>query len=340
MINILITGAGGGVGQGIIKSLKMISGLDIKIVAADMSEKAAGLYAGDVSYLVERCDADTYMNTLEFIFKKESIHYYFPGTDVELKFCAENNKFIKDTYGVHTVISSLETVSIADDKYKTAEFLKNHNFSYPETIYADDVNFASVKYPIIVKPAVGCRSIGVYKADNEKELKRYIAEPAGIVIQEHIGTDETEYTCTIVKVDGKLSPVVILKRVLRSGDTFRAEPVKSDVIANYVTAVASALDIDGGCNFQLRVDANGAPKIFEINSRYSGTTPFCTQIGFNPVEFYLKNKHGIAYDFNINYESVVLRYWAEVVVPRSQMYALKEGRTLKPMLDSQLHLFA
>ena len=46
MINVLVTGAGGGVGQGVIKSLKMIEGMDIRIVAADMNELATGLYAG------------------------------------------------------------------------------------------------------------------------------------------------------------------------------------------------------------------------------------------------------------------------------------------------------
>ena len=42
MLNILVTGAGGGVGQGIIKSLKMIEDISINIITADMSELAAG----------------------------------------------------------------------------------------------------------------------------------------------------------------------------------------------------------------------------------------------------------------------------------------------------------
>lgn len=339
MINILVTGAGGGVGQGIIKSLKLISGLKVRIIAADMSEKAAGLYAADVAYLVEKCNSDTYMNTLENIFIKENINYYFPGTDVELLFCAHHKDFIKETYGVHTVISSLETISIADDKYKTARFLKQHNFPSPHTIHANQVNFDDVQYPVIVKPAVGCRSIGVYVAHNEKELRQYTVDPSGIVIQELIGTDDTEYTCTIVKVDNELSPVLILKRILRSGDTFRAEPIRSEVIEKYITDVASDLDIDGGCNFQLRVDRDGIPKIFEINSRYSGTTPFCSQIGFNPVEFYLKKKERIDYDFEINYETVIFRFWSEVLVPKTQLAALKLDHTVIPQLNFQFHLF-
>ena len=53
-MNILVTGAGGGIGQGLIKSLKMIKDMDIKIIAADMSEFATGLYASDTAYLVDR----------------------------------------------------------------------------------------------------------------------------------------------------------------------------------------------------------------------------------------------------------------------------------------------
>lgn len=335
----MVTGAGGGVGQGIIKSLKLISDLKIRIIAADMSEKAAGLYAADAAYIVEKCSSDTYLNTLENIFKKENIKYYFPGTDVELLFCAQHKDFIKETYGVHTIISSLETISIADDKYKTAQFLKRHNFPSPHTIYADQVNFNDVQYPVIVKPAVGCRSIGVYVAHNEKELRQYTNDPSGIVIQELIGTDDSEYTCTIVKVNNELSPPLVLKRVLRSGDTFRAEPIKSTVIEKYVTDVASKLDIDGGCNFQLRVDKDGIPKIFEINSRYSGTTPFCSQIGFNPVEFYLKKKEEIEYSFEINYAAIVLRFWSEVVVPKAQLDTLKREHAIAPQLSVQFHLF-
>jgi len=51
-MNVLVTGAGGGIGQGVIKSLKMIKDMDIKIVAADMSELATGLFAADAAYLI------------------------------------------------------------------------------------------------------------------------------------------------------------------------------------------------------------------------------------------------------------------------------------------------
>jgi len=339
-VNILITGAGGGVGQGVIKSLKMIKDMNIRTVATDISEFATGLYATDSAYLVDRCDSDKYLETLGKIFKKESIDFYIPGTDVELKFCAINKKLIMEEFNVHTIISSIEVIDISDDKYKTSSFLRENGFNYPKTDYLKDVDLKSIEFPVIVKPSVGCRSIGVYKINNLTELKPHLENTKDIIIQEYIGNEDTEYTCTVVKIGAELSPVLALKRVLRSGDTYRAEPVQSTKIEKYVLDIASKLEIDGGCNFQLRLDKLGDPKIFEINSRFSGTTPFCAQIGFNPVEFYLKKSLGLESNVNIDYSSILLRYWSEVVVKKDSLKKLSKNGNIESSLEKQFKLFS
>ena len=339
-MNILVTGAGGGVGQGVIKSLKLIKDMNLKIIAADMSELATGLYAADAAYLVENCDSDKYLETLKKIFKKESIDFYIPGTDVELKFCSKNKKLIKDEFNVHTVISSIEVIDICDDKFKTSSFLKKHGFNYPKTTYLKDIDIKNTKFPAIVKPSVGCGSIGVYKVNNLDELVPHLENTKDIIVQEYIGNEDTEDTCTVVKINDELSPVLALKRTLRSGDTYRAEPIKSKIIEQYVSNVASKLEIDGGCNFQLRLDIHGEPKIFEINSRFSGTTPFCAQIGFNPVEFYLKRSTGLKSDINIDYNSIILRYWSEIVVKKKILKELSTNHNMEPRVVSKLKLFS
>ena len=338
-MNILITGAGGGIGQGVIRSLRMIKDINIKVVASDMSEFATGLYAADVSYIVDKYDSNKYLENLSYIFKKEAIDFYIPGTDVELKFCAINKQSILDEYGVHTVISSEEVIDISHDKFKTALFLKENGFNYPKTSYLKDIDVQKINYPIILKPSNGHGSIGVYKINNFSELKSHFKNTNDLILQEYIGNNDSEYTCTVVKVNGTLSPVLALKRVLRYGDTFRAEPEKSEKIEQYVLNVAKKLDIDGGCNFQLRIDENGDPKIFEINSRFSGTTPFCAQIGFNPVEFYLKESLGFKSVINIDFNMILLRYWSEVVVSKSSLKKLSDYGNIKPLIAQHFKLF-
>jgi len=245
-----------------------------------------------------------------------------------------------DEFNVHTVISSIEVINISDNKYKTSSFLREGGFNYPKTDYMKDVDTNNIEYPVIVKPSVGFGSIGVYKVNNLDELIPHLEDTNNIVIQEFIGNEDTEYTCTVVKIGNELSPVLVLKRILRSGDTYRAEPVESKKIEQYVLDVASKLEIDGGCNFQLRLDTHGKPKIFEINSRFSGTTPFCAQIGFNPVEFYLKKSLGLESTVNIDYSSIVLRYWSEVIVKKTLLSKLSKDCNIEPYVAEQFKLFS
>jgi len=271
---------------------------------------------------------DEYSSELIQIFKQNKVDFYFPGTDIELKFCSKEKQYFQDQFKVHTVVSSLDTVEIADDKFKTANFLKKNDFSFPETIYANVANPKKIKFPIILKTSRGYRSIGVFKINNIDELNQHNLKKKDLILQELIGTEEEEYTCTIVQAKGKLSPVLALKRNLRSGDTYRATPAKSKLIENYVHSIAKKLEIDGGCNFQLRVDKSGDPKVFEINSRFSGTTPFCAQLGFNPVEYYLKTFLGKSYTPQIDYDSQILRYWSEMVVKKNSLEKLRKDKSI------------
>ena len=314
MINILVTGAGGGVGQGIIKSIKLIDDLDIHVIAADMNPLASGLYGGNEAILVPAASASDYFDVISDICMKNNINYYFPGTDVELLKAADFASELFHKFQTETVVCPKSVIEISDDKYSTYKFLVDNGFDAPVTSFPNGTDLNSLQYPVIIKPRVGCRSIGVYKVNTIQDAKVAIGAVDGPVIQEYLAGDE--FTCTVVAVKDKISDVLCLKRDLRAGDTYRAFPEKNSVIEEYVKNLALKLGIYGSCNFQLRLD-NGVPKLFEINSRFSGTTPFCAQLGFNPVEFYLKAKLEIPYESNINYDAMVLRHWTEVLVSKS-----------------------
>jgi carbamoyl-phosphate synthase large subunit len=324
MIRVLVTGVGGGVGQGIIKSLKLINDLSIYVVTADMSELASGLYGGDYSYLVPAASDELYFDRIQEICFEEKIDFYFPGTDVELLNCSRFSSDLKKKLGVDIIVSPSSVIEIADDKYKTAEFLKENGFSYPETFLPEGVVWDEVDFPLIVKPRVGCRSIGVHLVDDVNAARLAIDSLKFPVVQEYINGDE--YTCTVAICNELVSDVLCLKRELRAGDTYRAFPVKSERIENYVKKIAVKLGVIGSCNFQLRVTDLGEPKLFEINSRFSGTTPFCSYLGFNPVEFCLKAKLDLEYRYNIDYGKVVLRHWAEVVIEKESLDIVKSDR--------------
>lgn len=336
MINILVTGAGGGVGQGIIKSLRLIKDLEINIIASDMSSLASGLYSGDYCHLLPSASDEKYFDEVANICAKHKIDYYFPGTDVELMVCANEAQKLKDKLGTNIIISSLNVIEIADDKYKTINFLKKNNFSYPLTWLPSEIDLNTINYPVIVKPRIGCRSIGVHLVSTPLEAQIAIESLHNPIIQEYINGEE--FTCTVAIRKGNVSDVLCLKRDLRAGDTYRAFPERNDIIEKYVKSIALTLELNSSCNFQLRTD-NGIPKLFEINARFSGTTPFCAYLGFNPVEFCLKQDLGLTYQSNIKYENAVLRHWCEVVISKDQLELIteqREGRFSSVIVSSML----
>ena len=159
------------------------------------------------------------------------------------------------------------------------------------------------------------------------------------MIQELISDKNNEYTCTVVKVKHRISEVIIFKRILRSGDTYKAQPIRSNTISDYVSKVANKLNFDGPCNFQLRVDYNNIPKIFEINCRFSGTTPFCSQIGFNPVEYYLKKTLKKEYNYKIKYSVYILRYWSEVLIKNDTLKNIEKEKSIETDFKLKINLF-
>ena len=62
-ITVLVTGTGGGVGQGILKALRM-SDLDLRVVSADVSPFAPGLYTGDSARLTPMVSEPGYVEAM------------------------------------------------------------------------------------------------------------------------------------------------------------------------------------------------------------------------------------------------------------------------------------
>ena len=324
MTTVFVTGAGGGIGQGIVKALRLINDLDLRIVAADMNPLSPGLYAADLACIVPAASSRSYVDTLLRLFRDLGVDYYFPGTDVELTACADAAGRIQDETGTRVIVAPSETVRIASDKYATFQFLRNHGLAAPKTYLPDSVDPGSLEYPVVVKPRNGARSQGFRLVAGPAELARTVGEQPGSIIQEHIGSADSEYTCTVVGVDGRQSEPFVLQRWLRDGDTYRAIPVLRETVREYVRQVAAKLDLEGPCNFQLRVDG-AEPKLLEINARCSGTTPLWAQLGFNPVECYLKGALGVPYHPQVRYGVTVLRYWAEMIVTDRDVRALDDG---------------
>jgi carbamoyl-phosphate synthase large subunit len=319
--SVLVTGVGGGVGQSIIKAL---AGSDLVAVGVDADELASGLQAVPVAYRVPRAGDPAYLDSLLDLCARERCALVLPGLDPELPVLATAVGRFAEA-GVTVVVSDPDVIRIADDKLETAAFLAKGGFPAPCTVpYRDEVG--SSWLPVVLKPRWGgSRSAGVFVVRTAEQLRtaQRLIDPANCVVQEYLPGDE--YTCGTVNVGGDCHGPIVMRRVLRAGDTYRAEVVRHEGIESRVAAVARALRPFGACNFQLRL-RGGEPVIFEINPRCSGTTAARAVAGFNEplmiAEYLLAGRPP---EYSIS-QLTILRYWAELVASPERLADLSAGR--------------
>ena len=327
--NILVTGAGALLGQGILRLLQ-ISDFPKKIFTADPDPRSSGHWLGDYALTIPKVSDSNYGEAIEAIIIKYKIDAILVGTDVELPFFAEHKDAFLKNYNCKVVVSNTEVITIANNKFLTAAFLEKNNFPYPFSVMANDKSKLleieeKLGYPLFAKPFDGARSLGIMKIDNHDELMSIYHPDSNLVVQQFLTESEGEFTSGCVVVAGKCKAIVTLKRDLRDGNTYRAyiddETSKYD---SFIIPIAEKLNADGPVNFQFRI-FNGKPIIFEINGRFSGTTPLRHFFGFNEVEELLKYYlFGIEINKPNLRNGIVLRTWSDIFVDEQEFKKLKE----------------
>lgn len=319
--NIGITGTGSLIGQAIIKSILRSDYIDdYNLIGFDYFNHTVGSFWCTNNYILpdllkSNCEED-WIKEVERVILKENLKVLFVGVDFELPLLAKYKNHIKAETGCIVVVSDENVIEIGNDKYLTYLFLKNNGLNYPETYLPNECNYSELNYPLIVKPRVGARSVGVYKVKSVSELTEALSKVNDPIIQELIGDDSTEYTCGIISLNGKLQKSIALNRSLKDGNTFISEYKKDypEEIYSYIDKIAEKLQVFGACNLQLRLDSKGTPKLFEINPRHSGTTYMRSLFGYNEVVFILKYLlEGVEVGFDLK-EGRAIRHFEETLI--------------------------
>jgi carbamoyl-phosphate synthase large subunit len=320
-IKIGVTGTGSLIGQAIIKSIvRSDHKSEYVLIGLDYFACTVGSLWCQKNFilpdLLKLDQEEEWLSKIKQIIRAEDIRILFAGVDFELPILAKYKIEVETETNCRVVISSEEVIKIGNDKYYTYQFLKANELNYPLTYLPEECDFDSLLYPVIIKPRVGARSIGVQQVSNIHELKKALEKVKSPIIQELVGDDSSEYTCGIISFNGNLQRSIALNRTLKDGNTFISEfrHEYPKAIYLYLGKIANKLRPFGACNIQLRLDKNGTPKLFEINPRHSGTTYIRSLFGYNEVLFILKYLlEGIEIPFNLK-EGKVIRYFEEALV--------------------------
>ena len=294
MINTLITGVGGPLGQGIVKASRK-SKVPCRLIGTDRAKLSVGLDWVDESEILPDCsDSEKYITALITVCQKFNVQLILPGSEGEIRVISTNIEHIERNTCAKLVAAPLPILEICFDKLRTCYFLEEQGLNYPA--YAplkDDERtnqlLAQQGYPLLAKPCRGSGSQGIFIIRSNTDLQYIQSLNKEYVLQELLQPDDQEYTVGIYTTTaGEQISGICMRRELAAGNTYRAWVVPEKTVLKQATDVVKKLGILGPCNVQLRLTERGAIP-FEINPRFSGTTGMRAQFGYNEVEMVIRD---------------------------------------------------
>lgn len=292
-ITALITGAGSELAFSIFKALGL-SSVPMRLVACDIGSNALGLYWADKSYLVPpvRQNPERYLRAVEEIVRREEVKVIFPTPDHELEFLpSHRDKFYRECR-CWIMVNPPQEMARFNDKWSAYQWYVEQGLPTPLTVRGDNSEevecfLSSVSFPIVLKPRRGGGSRSVFFVQNFSELQKYLPVVPHPLLQEFMAPGSEEYTAGTFRTRNGRIDVIILRRELKFGMTYKAEVVFDKELEEFCRYVIEHTNLEGPNNIQFRRTDNG-PKILEINPRFSGTAGIRAHFGFNEPEMVIR----------------------------------------------------
>lgn len=296
-LRVIVTGAGSIVGQGIVKALRM-SSLPVHVIATDIGPLNAALFRADEGHLMVPVESSDALERIIAQLKQLKADALMIGSEFDLAFFALHKQDIERETGTLIVVSSPETVDLADDKFLTAEFLRNNGLAYAPAANVGSIDQAcdwatQRGYPLILKTRRGTSSRHVHIIADETALREIFPSVPLPMVQELAGPVHpnlaNEYTCSIFRcADGTLQGPFVSRRTLRGGSSWLVEVAPRPEANDLMLRLGHLLPIMGSLNVQMMIHGGRAIP-FELNARFSGTTPIRAHFGFNEPEMTLRS---------------------------------------------------
>ncbi len=135
MKNIIVTGAGGGGSNNLIRGIKE-SGYPVYIVGTNLEHYYLARSLADKNFLIPSSDSpDAYIDALHMIITREQIDLIIPNSDREVRVISK----YREQLGVLTFLPSHEIIEVCQDKYILHDKLSKQGIRVAETYAIDDL---------------------------------------------------------------------------------------------------------------------------------------------------------------------------------------------------------
>jgi carbamoyl-phosphate synthase large subunit len=297
---ILVSGASGIVGYGILRSLKR-SGKQLSLIGTSIYSDSVAPGFCDIFELAPPTNEAAYMEWLLNTIRKHQVDLIIPGIEIDMYKWVEHIPEIERS-GAIALLNNVELIHLCKDKWTFYENLTDAGM--PCAIESSlSMEFDTLKsrfgLPFLLKPRRGFGSKCIVKVDSADTFLIHQKDLGSILMaQPIVGNDDEEFTASaFCDGNGGFYASITLKRKLsRDGFTEKAEVVATDEFIGTISDLCEKFRPIGPTNFQFR-RCKDRIKLLEINPRISSSTSIRAAFGYNEsamsVDYFLEHRRPI-----------------------------------------------
>lgn len=294
MKTVLVSGASGIVGYGILRSLRA-SGQPLRLIGSSIYHDSVAQGFCDIFELAPPTDAPGYVRWLCDTIDQHHIDLVIPGIEIDLyKWIDHLDEIAR--HGAQAVMNRHQLVRLCKDKWAFYEDLRAAGLACAIESSLDNEFEALAQafgLPFLLKPRRGFGSKGIVRVANAAQFEPH-RQAMGTVLmaQPIVGDDDHEFTTSAFcdGAGGYRASMTLRRKLSKDGFTDRAEVVSGAQFQPVIADLCRHLRPVGPTNFQFRTSGDEI-KLLEINPRISSSTSIRTAFGYNEsamaVDFYL-----------------------------------------------------
>jgi carbamoyl-phosphate synthase large subunit len=294
---ILVSGASGIVGYGVLRSLRDVED-DLVLIGTTIYEDSVAQGFCDIFEKAIPTNDEMYIDWLLSMITKHKVDLIIPGIEADLYKWTENIEIIEKS-GATVLTNKLSLVELCKDKWDF--YCELSTLKSPHLIPTSlDTDFSQIVnnfgLPFLLKPRKGFASKGIVKVTSKEVFnahKSFIGDV--LMVQPIVGNEDEEYT-TSAFCDGAgsyFASMTLRRKLSKDGFTDRAETCELEEMDAVLNHFCARLKPKGPTNFQFRMH-RGQLMLLEINPRISSSTSIRTAFGYNEskmvVQYYLEQK--------------------------------------------------
>jgi glutathione synthase/RimK-type ligase-like ATP-grasp enzyme len=305
---VLVTGAGSGLGNNVIRSLRAAEP-GVVVIGAHSDRFLLAKSAADASYLVPPADAAGHVGALRRLVARERVALVVPTSDHDVRLLSRHRRRL----GARVFLPRHPVIELCQDKYRVSAYLRAHGVPAPLTLpvrRSDDVRRLFRRLPpgrAWCRIRRGSGSYGAAPVDGPAQARAWMRlwrEMRGVPAREFTLCEYLpgrDFGCQSVWDRGRMVLAKTFERLAYFGGGSQpsgvssvaslARSVDEPAVVDVCRAAVAALDARGSGLYciDLKADAAGVPHVTDVNvGRFSLTTGLYDLIGkHSTAEVYL-----------------------------------------------------